>query len=69
MWKIRKTKEGRNINIGPQPFSLTQTSAIFIGYAIFVSIAIGVFLAEVIWGKINATKKINQKVTLKKPLK
>lgn len=59
MMYIRKTKERRNLQIGPQPFNVKQMSVIFIIHTILMGMAVFIFLIELIVGR--AYKKINHK--------
>lgn len=52
MQYIRNTKEGKNFDNGPKPFTFRETSVIFILNGIFLGVATFVFYLEVIVGKI-----------------
>lgn len=62
MLYIRKTKDGKNVDTGPQPFSLRQTIAIFMIYGIFLSISMAAFFIEIFVGSFK------KKLDMKKPV-
>lgn len=53
MMFVKRTKENKNLEIGPQSFTLQQMELIFYSYAFMLSLAFLVFLAEIFIGKMK----------------
>jgi hypothetical protein len=59
MMFIRRTKAGKNVDNGPQPFTIRQTALIFYIHGIFLAVAFAVFVMEICVHRIK--KKISRK--------
>jgi hypothetical protein len=56
MMYIKRTKAGGNEDQGPQPFTLHQTSLVFIFYGFFLGFAVLIFGIEVVMEKAQRCK-------------